>query len=349
MCGCVFFVGGGLGFCWTGSITILGSYFRKRHALATGIAYAGIGVGVMVFSPLCQYLIDVYGWRGALLIIAGIYANTFVAASLLRPVSTINPKYRVKYCNEKEDILTPSNDERRINSCCNCVYNVFVKALGFHLFTKYRVLVVFCICQTLLGGGNFASHSFMMACAIRRGVEPLEATTMMTFLGVSLIISRLIHGWFVDKRFIAPIYVYAMSVLCYGIFSFLFGRSKTYVLMVISSVGFGLCQGIFMPLIVVTTKDLVRSEDFASGFGLTALFFSIGEAVGLPLFGIVYDVADTCDTVYYISGCTMVISFMILVLVSLFIKFCHQSIDNSTESNSSGPHPTLDDESVTRT
>ena len=62
-------------------------YFRKKRALATGIAESGAGIGSIIFAPLLNlYLISVYGWRGGLLIEGGIVANIIVCGILFRPV-----------------------------------------------------------------------------------------------------------------------------------------------------------------------------------------------------------------------------------------------------------------------
>lgn len=65
-------------------------YFRKKRALATGIAESGAGIGSIIFAPLVNYLISIYGWRGGLLIEGGIVANIIVCGTLFRPVGGTN-------------------------------------------------------------------------------------------------------------------------------------------------------------------------------------------------------------------------------------------------------------------
>ena len=52
---------------------MIGHYFEKYRALATGIASCGSGVGTFIFAPLSVALIESYGWKGAMWIIAGQY------------------------------------------------------------------------------------------------------------------------------------------------------------------------------------------------------------------------------------------------------------------------------------
>ena len=74
----------GLAVCYVAAIVIVAFYFEKKRSLATGIAVAGSGIGTFVFAPFMQHLIDVYTWRGCLVIIAGIFLNMSVCGALMR-------------------------------------------------------------------------------------------------------------------------------------------------------------------------------------------------------------------------------------------------------------------------
>jgi len=80
--------GGGFGLIYLPAIVMVGYYFDKRRAFATGIAVCGSGIGSFVFAPLCVLLLDMYGWQGSMWIIAGIVLNGIVFASFYRPLHT---------------------------------------------------------------------------------------------------------------------------------------------------------------------------------------------------------------------------------------------------------------------
>ena len=60
---------------------MVGYYFDKKRAFATGIAVCGSGTGGFVFAPLCVVLLEYYGWRGALWVVSGIILNDVVFAT----------------------------------------------------------------------------------------------------------------------------------------------------------------------------------------------------------------------------------------------------------------------------
>ncbi|KAM6455772.1 monocarboxylate transporter 5 [Liasis olivaceus] len=77
----------GLGFCLLyqiGAVMIV-KYFRRYLALANAIGRSGMGLSV-VLTPLVQLLIEMYGWRGFLLIYGGIMLNLVPSSLLLRPI-----------------------------------------------------------------------------------------------------------------------------------------------------------------------------------------------------------------------------------------------------------------------
>ncbi|XP_070563239.1 monocarboxylate transporter 12-like isoform X2 [Ptychodera flava] len=66
---------------------IVAKYFQKgRLSIALGTALSGTGFGQFSLSFGLQVLIDHYGWRGTLIILAGISLNVCVAGALMRPL-----------------------------------------------------------------------------------------------------------------------------------------------------------------------------------------------------------------------------------------------------------------------
>ena len=83
-------IGGfGMSLPYFNTIIVEAVYFKRRRAFATGIAESGAGVGTVIFAPLTNYLISVYGWRGAFLITGAIAANIVVCGALFRPIKSV--------------------------------------------------------------------------------------------------------------------------------------------------------------------------------------------------------------------------------------------------------------------
>ncbi|GAB6024697.1 [acyl-carrier-protein] S-malonyltransferase [Chamberlinius hualienensis] len=77
-------VGLGFGLIYLPAIVSVTCYFEKKRAFATGIAVCGSGLGTFIFAPLTEFLVEYYGWKGAMLIVAGFVLNCAVFGGLFR-------------------------------------------------------------------------------------------------------------------------------------------------------------------------------------------------------------------------------------------------------------------------
>ena len=55
------------------SFLIAAKNFRKRQSLAVGVVSVGGSVGVLIFGPFLQFLIDMVGWRGTYRIMSALF------------------------------------------------------------------------------------------------------------------------------------------------------------------------------------------------------------------------------------------------------------------------------------
>ena len=138
-----------MGLLYLPSIVTVGHYFKKKRALATGIAVCGSGIGGFVFAPLSQFLIEMYTWKGAMWVISGICLNGVVVAALLRPLETGSYSKREKYSQkdqqQKEKLLknicADVEDGHEKKQCCD-VSTMF----DFSLLKSPTFIVYGCSC-----------------------------------------------------------------------------------------------------------------------------------------------------------------------------------------------------------
>ena len=78
----------GFGFMYLPAIVMVGYYFDKRRALATGIAVCGSGIGTVILAPLASVLLQQFGWAGTNIVLAGVILNGLVFGAFYRPLKT---------------------------------------------------------------------------------------------------------------------------------------------------------------------------------------------------------------------------------------------------------------------
>ena len=89
--------GFGLSLCYVAAIVIVAYYFDRRRSFATGISVCGSGVGTFLFAPITQFLIDEFGgWRGATVILAGVFLNMCVCGMLFKDLEWTRKRRRLK-------------------------------------------------------------------------------------------------------------------------------------------------------------------------------------------------------------------------------------------------------------
>ncbi|CAL1534046.1 unnamed protein product [Lymnaea stagnalis] len=102
------FLGGiGFGLMYLPAIVMVGYYFERRRALATGIACCGSGIGAFLFAPFTEFLLHEYGWRGATWIISALVFNGVFFAIFYRPLPKPSTN-EVKGQYDKKETERPS-------------------------------------------------------------------------------------------------------------------------------------------------------------------------------------------------------------------------------------------------
>ena len=60
------------------SFVVVQQHFVKHRSLAAGLSAAGISVGSLTSGPIIGFFIRSYGWRGTLLLMAGLALNCVI-------------------------------------------------------------------------------------------------------------------------------------------------------------------------------------------------------------------------------------------------------------------------------
>ena len=71
------------------AIVMVGYYFDKRRALATGVAVCGSGIGTFLFAPVTNYLLKHFGWRGAMWITSSLVLHGTIFGAFYRPLRPV--------------------------------------------------------------------------------------------------------------------------------------------------------------------------------------------------------------------------------------------------------------------
>ncbi|CAH0725116.1 unnamed protein product, partial [Brenthis ino] len=154
-----------MGIFYVTSVVAVAFWFDKRRTLAVSIASCGIGFGTLIYSPLTNFLIQLYDWRNTLVLLAGTVLNMCVCGALMRDPDWVIIKER----KEKKE----SKKETRSRKSSSAGSISLKSAGGESAYLSTDEL------NELLKSGKNPEYILAMLATTLAEAEQLEATTQM--------------------------------------------------------------------------------------------------------------------------------------------------------------------------
>ncbi|XP_022084982.1 monocarboxylate transporter 9-like [Acanthaster planci] len=289
-----FMTGIGCSMCYSGTMTIISDCFRKHFALAFGIAYSGGSFGIMTLPVVSGFLINHYGWRGALLIISAIQANILVCAKCMKPnpfgqTSTnlvdiggkgygslehqLSPEkaaprdeteadgYSKASFSQNQSISTSIGDDRskddKLANNKNLLEKLvqFLDHAGLSLVWTNRVFASIIPLPILTSIGNSVTLLFLFARAESVGIPGLQAELLLSVVGVANIVGNLANGPLVDANVAELAFIYGVVEAVVSVSAIGIAILESYPFFVVYAVLFGFSSGIYIPLGGIMTAN----------------------------------------------------------------------------------------------
>lgn len=326
-------IGGiGIGFMYVPAVVAVGEYFSLRLSLATGICVTGSGVGTILFAPFSTWLVSNYGWRGCNRVMALLCLACSLCGLVMKPVpKNHNPNNEE---NIKDEVVeTIVNFERIETSLFSRIVNKIVnkqlvKSVPFRLIwigNLFEVMGVYC------------PYVYLPMLATSFGISASNASFLISVVGITNTIGRILSGWFADFPKVNAIIVTVIALIISGIFSisfcllgYLSTSSNIYIIFIVICGMFGF----FLSAIPVVTSamlvDVMGIEMLTTSFGALNLVRGISVFLGPPISGFVLDKTGNYNAPFYISGG--------LLLVSAVFHIAAWIVKNNTFKTRDGYH-----------
>uniref|UniRef100_UPI00358FC1A2 monocarboxylate transporter 4-like isoform X3 n=1 Tax=Myxine glutinosa TaxID=7769 RepID=UPI00358FC1A2 len=264
--------GMGLALNFQPSLVMINYYFDKRRPFANGLSAAGSPVFLVIFSPIGEYLVDNYGWRGGFLIIGGFLLHCCLCGALMRPLKQPNQQDIVMNANSipVHDSLKSSRMKRPL--------------LDFTVLKK-RSSVLYLVAVTIMVLGFYVPPLFIVNYAKDIGVSSTKAAFLLSVLGIVDIIARPLTGIVSSYPRINTTYLFSFALLCNGLTDTTSFFVSNYSHLVCYCICFGVSYGIVSALQFEVLMSIVNREMFSSAVGLDLLFESVTVLVGPPAAG----------------------------------------------------------------
>jgi len=286
---------------WTPAVILVQRQFTNRLGLALGIAGSGIGLGIFLVVPLCQVLIDAYGWRWAFRILALICAGWILPATwlVLRDAAPLTASGR-------GGAAGTAGPRRRAapahpgGTAYNLTLVAAMATAPFWLITGAKFLGNLCS-QTL--------HVHQAAFFVDHGMTPMVAASIISVVGAASIVGKTGGGWMSDFVGRELVYVLGMAsmIASVGLLGLTPLTSSAWVAYGYA-VLFGIGYSVTASLIPAMVSDRFRGRHFGIIFGVAQIGASMGSALGAWLAGRIFDVTGSYAIPFTLAAAAAVIA-----------------------------------------
>ena len=185
---------------------ILAKYFKKKYALANGIAIVGVSIGQIIFTPLFRFLIDTYGWKGTMFIVGAIQMNGVAACALFRPLKTNqgkdSPLGRKVEMEVDDTICTDLNAGIHRHHHHHRYHHRRIKCGNFLRFFTNVPAMLLLVATAFFSMAFLTNLAHLPARAKEAGWSDDQSAMLLLVFAVVAVVTRFTHGWFVDRNYI---------------------------------------------------------------------------------------------------------------------------------------------------
>uniref|UniRef100_A0AAV2KZF6 Monocarboxylate transporter 13 n=1 Tax=Knipowitschia caucasica TaxID=637954 RepID=A0AAV2KZF6_KNICA len=289
-----FFNGLGYALTWTPTVTMVGLYFDRKRPVANALSSAGECIFTFVFTPLSQWLIDSYSWRGAMLILGGLQLNLCVCGAMLRRLKTSQD------CSRPNEVEAVERERMLQNNS-----QIFA-ALGF-----------------------FAPSLFLVPYARSRGVQDYQSTALMSISAALDLAGRVTFGWVANMRIIKTVHQLIVTVILLGVILVLCPLASSFSELALFSSAFGLVFGATVAVHITVLAEVVGVQRLGSALGFFMLLRSSGGLLGPPIAGFFIDQMGDYGAGFLMAGAALLISVLFLILLELLNHTRRKAVSNT--------------------
>lgn len=249
-------------------------WFDTQRSLAVSLVSAGMGMAPMTMAPLAAWLVTVYDWRSAMMIIAAIAAVVMIPTALL----VRRPPALEASASDAAALAEPGADM------------TVREAVRSPQFITLMLANFFC-CATH-SGPIFHTVSYAVTC----GIPMVKAVSIYSVEGLAGMFGRIGFGVLGDRFGAQRVLVAGLLAQSFGVLAYVFASQLGEFYAVAVLVGF-IYAGV-MPLYAVIVRENFPMKMMGTIIGGTAMAGSLGMSTGPLLGGLIFDHFDSYAWLY---------------------------------------------------
>ncbi|MFC2014303.1 MFS transporter [Chloroflexota bacterium] len=280
-------------------------WFDKNRGLALGIGGSGLALGTVLIAPFATYLISSFDWRVAFI------ALGLITWLLVTPLSRLLRKspYEIgalpngKISGSGEKGIEKREVGGRTQPAGHSLQQAF-RTRSFWLFGSIRLMRAFCL---------FLVITHIVPHATDVGIPAIEAATILSLIGVSIITGRIIIGRVSDNIGSKTTAITCSLILAGAMIWLIWSRDLW--MFYIFGVAYGFSRGGFDPPMTALVSDIFGLRSIGVIMGALNVAWGIGSAVGPAVGGLIFDVSNNYSVAFLAGAIAVLISAVFIALI----------------------------------
>ncbi len=271
------------------------TWFSHRLTTALGVAHTGLSIGVLIFAPLAQWLIEDFGWRTAYVALGAI-ALAFVPLIVLTPWSPLKVRATTRHSAENSDANDPNW--------------TLVKAARTAPFWGLA-LAFFCT-----SGAYFMVAPQLVAYLVFSGFTATTAAWSFGATGLLAISGMVGIGWAADR--FGPIRVVTASYVASALGFIAFERlatEPTWLVLGTALALYGVTAGCRAPIITGLAAKLFPGRGYAAVLGGINAGMGFGAASGALVGAQLIDAFGHYSYLFVSGAALLAVASMLFIII----------------------------------
>ncbi|XP_064454797.1 monocarboxylate transporter 10-like isoform X1 [Ornithodoros turicata] len=199
-----------------------------------------------------------------------------------------------------------------------CSYEMaaaFEEMMNFQLL-RNPLFAIFALSRVCCGLGYTVPYLFIRNHAIDAlRLEEMHASTLLSGLGISNVMGRVLVGLLSDKAGDQRVWLYIACVMTCGLSTVLCVLCTSYDCLLAYCIVYGAAGGGFITISTVFIVDLVGMDHLTNAYGLSLLSLGVAALVGPPINGWIHDITNSYVPGFMFAGVMLYGAGVLLISV----------------------------------
>ncbi len=278
---------------WVPAVIQVQRRFPDRLGFALGIVSAGVGIGMMLVVPLCQWLIQTLGWRMAFRVLGVICTLVIVPAAM----------YLVRSGNARASAGESAGEPKTASPKPSAAARPAARSI--RISEAMRAAPFWLIMAAYFFGSlsTQTMHVHQVAFLVDHGIAAMIAASVVGVVGGSSVIGKIGGGWLSEHIDREIIYVAGIVITVASVAALLVvGANPTTWGPYGYAVLLGLGYSVTAALTPALSADRFSGEHFGSIVGAGMFASAIGAAIGPWLAGLQFDLTGSYTLPFVVAA-----------------------------------------------